>query len=176
MAAQEIGSKAVAEVIVRKTVVVNVPQAHAFAVFTEKHGTWWPLNTHHIGAKPAQTAVIESHAGGRWFERAADGTECDWGRVLVWQPPNRLVLSWEVGSDWKRDAKLSTPVEVRFIVEGPQRTRVELEHRNLERFGESAEAMRSTFDSAGGWTGILERFASVAAGSAAGAEAPCPAN
>jgi hypothetical protein len=82
------------ELAVKKTVTVNAPQKHVFTVFTENHGSWWPLETHHIGAKTPQTVIIEPRAGGRWFERAADGTECDWGKVLVWDPfgPPRIVV------------------------------------------------------------------------------------
>jgi hypothetical protein len=80
---------------VRKTVTVNASQKHAFTVFTEEHGAWWPLETHHIGTKTPQTVIIEPRAGGRWFERAVDGAECEWGKVLVWDPFGRLVLSWD---------------------------------------------------------------------------------
>lgn len=148
--------------IVRRSVRVNAPQAHVFAVFTEQHGAWWPLHTHHIGTQPAQTAIIEPRTGGRWFERSSDGVECDWGRVLVWQPPHRIVLSWDIGADWKYDPKLGTEVEVRFISEGADTTRVELEHRRLERYGAQAETMYATFDSEGGWDGILQGFAKAA--------------
>jgi uncharacterized protein YndB with AHSA1/START domain len=148
---------------VRKSVLVNAPQVHAFTVFTEQHGTWWPLQTHKIGKQPAQTAIIEPRAGGRWFERSADGVECDWGRVLIWEPPHRIVLSWDIGANWQYDPELGTEVEVKFIAEGPSRTRVELEHRHLERYQDQAGAMQGIFDSEGGWTGILRRFSEVAA-------------
>lgn len=153
-----------AESVVRKSVIVNVPQARAFEVFTQKHSLWWPLKTHHIGADP-QTVVIEPTAGGRWFERSGDGVECDWGRVLAWEPPYRLVLSWDIGSDWKYDPHLGTEVEIRFIAEGPEATRVELEHRGLERYGAASDMMRATFDSEGGWEGILRGYAQTAANS-----------
>lgn len=143
---------------VRKTVTVEAPQEHCFRVFTEAHGTWWPLETHHIGAQPAVTAKIEPRVGGLWFEEARDGTRCRWGRVLEWAPPHRLVLAWEVGADWKHDPNLRTEVEVRFIAEAPRRTRVELEHRNLEAYGESAAKLREAIDSPGGWGGVLEHF------------------
>jgi uncharacterized protein YndB with AHSA1/START domain len=151
------------ELVVRKSVLVNAPQAHAFVVFTEQHGTWWPLKTHHIGANPAQTAIIEPRVGGRWFERSSDGVECDWGRVLVWEPPHRIVLSWDIGADWKYDPELGTEVEVRFISKGRDTTLVELEHRRLERYGAQAETMQATFDSERGWGGILQGFAQAAA-------------
>jgi uncharacterized protein YndB with AHSA1/START domain len=148
--------------VVRKSLRVNVPQAHAFAVFTQQFGSWWPLSTHHIGAAPAQTAIIEPRVGGRWFERSSDGIECDWGQVLVWEAPHRIVLSWDIGAQWKYDPKLGTEVEIRFISEDANTTRVELEHRHLERYGDQAEKMQKTFDSEGGWSGILRRFAQMA--------------
>lgn len=144
--------------VVRKSVLVNAPIAHAFQVFTEQHGTWWPLATKFIGAAPAQTAIIEPKVGGRWFERSADGAECDWGRVLVWDPPHRLVLTWDIGSDWKYDPNLGTEVEIRFIAESPGTTRVELEHSRLERYGALADNMRAVFESEGGWGGILRDY------------------
>ena len=143
---------------VRKEITVEASQARAFDVFTREHGAWWPLATHHIGSAAAETAIIEPHAGGRWFERAADGSECDWGRVLVWDPPGRLVLAWEISADWKRDESINTEVEVRFVSLGPARTRVELEHRRLDRYGAAAEQMRGIFDSENGWTNILRLF------------------
>ena len=145
-------------VFVRKEITVEASQARAFDVFTREPGAWWPLATHHIGSAAAETAIIEPHAGGRWFERAADGSECDWGRVLVWDPPGRLVLAWEISADWKHDESIDTEVEVRFVSLGPARTRVELEHRRLDRYGAAAEQMRGIFDSENGWTNILRLF------------------
>ena len=153
-------------VFVRKEITVEASQARAFDVFTREHGAWWPLATHHIGSAAAETAIIEPHAGGRWFERAADGSECDWGRVLVWDPPGRLVLAWEISADWKHDEGIDTEVEVRFVSLGPARTRVELEHRRLDRYGVAAEQMRGIFDSENGWTNILRLFAALARNSA----------
>lgn len=143
---------------VRKEITVEASQARAFDVFTREHGAWWPLATHHIGSAAAEAAIIEPHTGGRWFERAADGSECDWGRVLVWDPPGRLVLAWEISADWKHDESINTEVEVRFVSLGPARTRVELEHRRLDRYGAAAEQMRGIFDSENGWTNILRLF------------------
>ena len=153
-------------VFVRKEITVEASQARAFDVFTREHGAWWPLATHHIGSAAAETAIIEPHAGGRWFERAADGSECDWGRVLVWDPPGRLVLAWEISADWKHDESIDTEVEVRFVSLGPARTRVELEHRRLDRYGAAAEQMRGIFDSENGWTNILRLFAALVRNSA----------
>jgi uncharacterized protein YndB with AHSA1/START domain len=168
------GDSVTAGVAVRRTVEVACSQAHAFNVFTERHGTWWPLQTHHIGAATAETVLIEPRTGGRWFERSIDGSECEWGRVLEWDPPRRIVLGWEITADWRHDSSLSTEVEIRFVALGPEMTRVELEHRQLERFGDKASLMQSIFESEGGWTGILERYAKVAGSIAPGAEVPCP--
>jgi len=161
-------------VLVKKRLTVRASQSRAFEVFTEHHGSWWPLETHHIGAQAAQTAVIEPRVGGRWFERDVDGAECTWGSVLVWEPPHRVVLSWEISADWKHDAKIQTVVDVRFVAEGPDSTRVELEHRHLEFYGDNAPMMRGIFDSDGGWTGILQRFAAAAVAGQLPGEVLCP--
>ncbi len=142
---------------VRKSVRVGAPPERAFEVFTAGIGRWWP-KSHHIGASDLDTLVIEPKAGGRWYERGVDGTECECGKVLVWEPPARLVLAWQIAADWKFDPNLLTEVEVRFIADGANATRVELEHRHLERFGERAETMRQAIDSQEGWTGILQLF------------------
>ena len=160
---------------VRKTVMVNAPVEHAFRVFTEEHGKWWPLDTHHIGKVAAATAVIEPYVGGRWYERGDDGTECVWGSVLAWEPPHRLVLAWQITADWRYDLTLQTEVEVTFVADGRERTRLELEHRHLDRYRDQAGMMRSIFDSEGGWTGILLRFATAAEGRELKSEVPCSA-
>jgi hypothetical protein len=146
-------------VFVSKEITVEASQARAFDVFTREHGAWWPLATHHIGSAAAETAIIEPRAGGRWFERAADGSECDWGRALVWDPPGRLVLAWEISPDWKHDDSIDTEIEVRFVSLGPALTRIELEHRRLDRYGTAAEQMRGIFDSENGWNAILSALA-----------------
>lgn len=143
---------------VRKSVVVRASPEHAFAVFTASMGRWW-LKTHKIGPAPLKDVVIEPRTGGRWFERDEDGSECDWGKVLVWEPPRRLVLTWQIGADWKFDPDFATEVEVNFIAAGKAETRVELEHRHLERFGERAEQLRAAFD--GGWPTLVESFAAL---------------
>jgi len=150
--------------VLRKSITVEAAQKRAFAVFTEGLARWWPLDTHHIGSQPAQTAVLEPRAGGRWYERAADGTECNWGRVLTWEPPRRVVLSWEISADFKPDPSVKTEIEVRFIVEGPARTRVELEHRGLESYGAKAKELYTVFDSERGWGALIARFAAIAKG------------
>ena len=149
---------------VRKTIDIETSPARAFRVFTEEFSLWWPLTTHHIGDQDAQTAVIEPHVGGRWFERTVDGSECDWGKVLVWDPPGRLVLSWQVNGAFKPDVTIDTEVEIRFVALGPARTRVELEHRRLDGYGTAADQMRGIFDSEGGWNRMLNAFANRANG------------
>jgi len=146
----------------RKVVSVKAPPAVAWRIFTERMGTWWPLATHKIGKAKAVDAVIEPHVGGRWYERDEDGSTCDWGRVLLWEPHSRLVLSWEISADWQHDPNLKTEVEVRFIAEGGG-TRVELEHRDLDRYGARRDEIRGIFDSEGGWSGLLASFAGAAA-------------
>jgi hypothetical protein len=143
---------------VRKQIVVRAPQATCFEVFTARMGSWW-IPSHSIGDEPQADVVVEPHAGGRWYERGEGGAECDWGRVLVWEPPARVVLAWQIGASWAFDAELRTEVEVRFEATGPESTTVTLEHRGLDGFGDHAEDMRSRFDSEGGWSGLLQRFA-----------------
>jgi uncharacterized protein YndB with AHSA1/START domain len=147
---------------VRRSVRVGASRERAFEVFTAGVGRWWP-KTHHIGAAELDTLVIEPRQGGRWYERGVDGSECEVGKVLVWDPPARLVLCWQLSAEWKYDPDLITEVEVRFIADGANATRVELEHRNLERFGERAEAMRQQIDGPDGWSGLLQLFAQSAA-------------
>jgi uncharacterized protein YndB with AHSA1/START domain len=150
---------------VRKALLVHAPPAVAWRVFTAKIGTWWPLAAYKIGKVNAVDAVIEPHVGGRWYERGEDGSTCDWGSVLVWEPPARLVLSWDITADWQYDPTLKTEVEVRFVAEG-RATRVELEHRRLDRFGTRRDEMRRIFETEGDWGRLLGLFARVAEESA----------
>jgi uncharacterized protein YndB with AHSA1/START domain len=149
--------------VVRKTLSVNVPIERAFAVFTGRMGAWWPA-THHIGKQAFAEIVVEPHAGGRWYERAPDGVECEWGKVLAWEPPNRVAFSWHLQSDWSFDAnpEKASEVEIRFFATGEGKTRVELEHRNLERHGAGWEQIRTNVDSPGGWSAILQEFGKAA--------------
>jgi uncharacterized protein YndB with AHSA1/START domain len=146
----------------RKVVNVKAPQEVAWRVFTEKMGSWWPLATHKIGKAKALGAVIEPYVGGRWYERGDDGSTCDWGRVLSWEPYSRLVLSWDISADWHYDPSLKTEVEVRFIADGENDTRVELEHRYLDHYGVRRDEMRGIFHSEEGWGGLLASFARAA--------------
>jgi uncharacterized protein YndB with AHSA1/START domain len=142
---------------VRYEVVVEAPQEKAFRVFTEGMNNWWS-RTHKIGKGALKTAVLEPRVNGRWYEIDDDGSQCEWGKVLVWEPPRRLVLAWQINGQWQFDPELVTEVEVVFRAEGPGRTRVELEHRNLDRFGAAAEAIRKAFSAPDGWPGLLGNF------------------
>jgi uncharacterized protein YndB with AHSA1/START domain len=148
-------------VAVRQTIVVQAPPERAFEVFTAGMSSWWPLASHSISEKPAVAAVIEPHAGGRWYEQAEDGSECDWGSVAVWEPPTRLVLIWRLDAEFAYDQTIHTEVEVRFTAQDGG-TRVELEHRGLDAYGDRAAEMRETFGSDTGWMGLLRRFAEAA--------------
>ena len=148
---------------VKKTTNVQAAQNVAWRVFTEKMGTWWPLAYYKIGNANAADAVIEPRVGGRWFERGEDSSTCQWGSVLAWEPPQRLVLSWDINADWQYDPELNTEIEVRFIDEGSKRTRVEFEHRRLDRYGARRDEMRHIYDTQGDWGKLLEAFANVAA-------------
>jgi len=153
---------------VRKVVSVQAPPAVAWKVFTEKMGTWWPLAVYKIGKAKAVDAIIEPRVGGRWYERGDDGSTCNWGSVLSWEPPSRLVLSWDITADWQYDPDLKTEIEVRFIAEGKDATRVELEHRKLDRYGARRDEMRNIFNTEGDWGRLLAMFAArVAEGSSA---------
>ncbi|MFI6360703.1 SRPBCC family protein [Streptomyces sp. NPDC050743] len=147
---------------VRKSVTVHAPIEKAFTVFTQGLDSWWPRG-HKIGQGQLKEAVLEGREGGRWYEIDADGSECEWGRVLTWKPPTLLVLAWQIDAAWRFDPQLITEVEIRFVPEGPHRTRVELEHRDLDRFGEAQGEVRAAFDSPGGWPGLLDAFAQAAA-------------
>jgi uncharacterized protein YndB with AHSA1/START domain len=151
---------------VRRSVTVSAPVERAFGIYTADYGRWYPKE-HFIGAGPAETVVIEPYPGGRWYEKQPDGSEPEWGRVLVWQPPHRLVLSWTVGGDWKHDPDPAhaSEVEVRFSPVGPDRTLVELEHRGIERHGGGAASIHGgVSDDDYGHAFYLRRFAAAAEG------------
>jgi uncharacterized protein YndB with AHSA1/START domain len=148
---------------VRKIMNVQAPLAVAWRVFTEQMGTWWPLAVYKIGKANAVDAIIEPRVGGRWYERGEDGSTCDWGSVLFWEPPSRLLLSWDINADWQYDPELKTEIEVRFIAVGEDATRVELEHRKLDRYGARRDEMRRIFDTEGDWGRLLAAFAARAA-------------
>ena len=145
---------------VRKTVIVKAPQAHAFRVFTDGIDTWWPRE-HHIGKLPLKKVIVESRSGGRCYSEQTDGSECDWGSVLVWDPPRRLVLAWKITGGWQYEPDLakSSEVEVRFTPQPDGSTRVDLEHRHFDRLGPSGAAMSAMVESPGGWGDTLRLFA-----------------
>jgi uncharacterized protein YndB with AHSA1/START domain len=147
---------------VRKQIDVEASAEKAFRVFTARFDAWWPRE-HHIGKADLKAAIIEPRTGGRWYEVGVDGTECDWGRVLVWDPPHRLVMAWQLNAAWNYDPGFETELELRFTAITPHRTRVALEHRDMERFGDAAAATREALDGAGGWITHLTRFAATAA-------------
>ena len=147
------------DVPVRKSVSVKVSQAVAFRVFTEEIDTWWP-RTHHIGKAPMKKQIIQGRIGGRCYTEQTDGTDCEWGTVLVWDPPRRFVLAWQIDGQWQfqPDLAKSSEVEVRFTPEPAGSTRVDLEHRHLARHAAEASAIRKAIDSTGGWGGLLQLF------------------
>jgi uncharacterized protein YndB with AHSA1/START domain len=147
---------------VRAQVVVDAPLERAFAVFTEEFGSFKPPEHNLLAVEIAET-VFEPRAGGHLYDRGVDGSECRWARVLAYDPPHRIVLSWDISPQWQLETDLekTSEVEVRFLAEAPERTRVELEHRNLERHGEGWEAEREGVAGAGGWPLYLQRFADV---------------
>jgi hypothetical protein len=148
---------------VRRQIVVAAPQQACFDMFTAGIDRWWP-RSHHIGDADLDEVIIEPREGGRWYARHVDGSETRTGYVTVWAPPERVALAWQLDAEWHFDATLVTTVDVRFVAEAPDRTRVELEHRDLERFGPQAEKMRTTFEGPGAWEGILADFAAAVQG------------
>jgi uncharacterized protein YndB with AHSA1/START domain len=150
----------IADTTVRTSIVAEAPIERAFAVFTEEIGSWWPPD-HHILEGELAEMVFEPHVGGHVYDRAVDGSECRWARVLAYEPPERFVISWDISMAWQieTDPDKTSEIEVLFFAEGPNRTRVELEHRNIERHGEGWERMRDAVGSSGGWRVGLERLA-----------------
>ena len=147
---------------VRHDVVVEAPIERAFSVFTEGFGRFKPREHNMLGVDIAET-VFEPHEGGHIYDRGVDGSECRWARVLAFEPPTRVVFSWDISPHWQieSDPERTSEVEVRFVAEGPERTRVELEHRNLDRHGDGWEQMRDAVGSPDGWDVGLHRFSEV---------------
>ncbi len=145
---------------IEKTVTVKARPARAFAIFTGDIGRWWPKGKT-IGEKPHAQIVIEPRAEGRWFERDDAGAETQWGKVLTWDPPGRLVLGWQLDAAFKYDPNLLTEVELTFAAAGEGETRVTLVHRDLERFGDAAEKVAASISE--GWPARLRNFADFAA-------------
>jgi uncharacterized protein YndB with AHSA1/START domain len=147
---------------VRRQVLVNAPISDAFKVFTERFGDFKPREHNVLKARIAET-VFEPRVGGNIYDRAVDGSECRWARILAFEPPNRVVFSWDISPRWQIEANpdLTSEVEVRFFAETPERTRVELEHRNLDRHGVEWESVRDGVGNEGGWPLYLQRYAAL---------------
>lgn len=137
-----------------QSIIVKAPPAKAFHLLTSQMGRWWP-KTHTLGKAPFVDVIMEPRAGGRWFERDAEGNETNWGKVLAFEPPSRVLLAWQINCDWGYDPDVLTEVEVTFTAHDGG-TRVTLEHRNLERFGRDAAALAEKLR--GGWPGVLAEF------------------
>ena len=145
---------------VRCTVVVDAPIERAFRVFTEEFDRFKPREHNMLEVEIAET-VFEPRVGGRVYDRGVDGSECQWARVLAFEPPHRVLISWDITPQWQLepDEEKTSEVEIRFIAESSQRTRVELEHRNLDRHGDGWQGERDAIGSPGGWPLYLQRFA-----------------
>ncbi len=154
-----------AETSVRSAIVVDAPVERAFSVFVEDFDRIKPREHNMLGVDIEQT-VFEPRAGGHIYDRGVDGSECRWARVLAYEPPHRVLFSWDISPQWQveSDPARTSEVEVRFVPESPQRTRVELEHRNLDRHGPGWEAARAGVDSEGGWPLYLQRFGALLTG------------
>jgi uncharacterized protein YndB with AHSA1/START domain len=145
-------------------VVVEAPIERAFSVFTDGFGKFKPREHNLLGVDIAET-VFEPRVGGNIVDRGVDGSECRWARILAYDPPDRVVFSWDISPRWQieSDPDKTSEIEVRFVAEGPDRTRVTLEHRHIERHGEGFEAVRDGANGPEGWPLYLRRFAEVAA-------------
>jgi uncharacterized protein YndB with AHSA1/START domain len=145
---------------VHTSIVVEAPMERAFSVFTEDIGSWWNPD-HHLLEGELADMVFEPRVGGHVYDRGVDGSECRWARVLAYEPPNRVVISWDIDTRWELETDLekTSEVEVRFVADGADRTRVELEHRNLDRHGDGWEGMRDSVGSPDGWPEGLRGFA-----------------
>jgi uncharacterized protein YndB with AHSA1/START domain len=147
---------------VRRHILVNAPISEAFKVFTERFGDFKPRE-HNLLAAPIAETVFEPRVGGNIYDRSVDGTECRWARILAFEPPDRVVFSWDISPRWELETNpdLTSEVEVRFFAEAPERTRVELEHRNIDRHGPGWESVRDGVDNEAGWPLYLQRYAAL---------------
>jgi uncharacterized protein YndB with AHSA1/START domain len=151
-----------ADTVVRKEIVVEAPIERAFNVFTDGFGDFKPREHNLLGA-PITETTFEPRVGGHIYDRAEDGSECRWARILAYEPPTRVVFSWDIGPTWQLepDPGNTSEVEVRFVAEGPDRTRVELEHRHIDRHGPGWDAVYHGVDGDGGWPLYLTRYAAL---------------
>ena len=145
-------------------VTVALPIARAFEVFTGSIDTWWP-HQYHIGQADIAEVVLEPHVGGRWFEKGVDGSECYWGRVLAWEPPQRVVFTWQINGMWQfdPDPAHASEIEALFRADGPDQTIVEVEHRHFERLV-AGQGVHGAINGGGGWELLLAGYAKAAAG------------
>jgi uncharacterized protein YndB with AHSA1/START domain len=152
----------VADTVVRKEIVVDAPVERAFSVFTDRFGDFKPPE-HNLLSAPIVETTFEPRVGGHIVDRAEDGSECRWARILAFEPPDRVVFSWDIGPTWQvePDPAKASEVEVRFVAEGAGRTRVELEHRHIDRHGPGWDAVHGGVDSDGGWPLYLTRYAAL---------------
>ncbi|MEO5876290.1 MAG: SRPBCC family protein [Streptosporangiaceae bacterium] len=148
--------------VVRKQVLVNAAIMQAFTAFTERFGDFKPPEHNLLDAPIAET-VFEPRVGGHIYDRATDGSVCRWARILAYEPPHRVVFSWDIGPQWQveTDPELTSEVEVRFVAEGTDRTRVELEHRHLDRHGAGWQSVGEGVDGDQGWPLYLARYAAL---------------
>ena len=153
-------SNTAAPTSIQQSIMVDAPRDRAFSVFTEGIGTWFPPE-YNLLETPIAERVFEPREGGRIYDRGEDGKECHWARVLAYEPPERVVFSWDISAHWQieTDTARTSEVEVRFAEEEPGRTRVDLEHRHLERHGQGWEQLRDAIGGDGGWGGALATFA-----------------
>ena len=148
---------------VTHSVLVPLQPDAAFELFTDRFSEWWPKDSHHILDSPATDALLEPRAGGRWYERSETGEECDWGSVLEFDRPNRILLAWHLTPEWKYDPDPASATEVEITFEAEQdQTRVTLEHRGFEVHGEAGAAMRESVGGDGGWRSLMELYRSAA--------------
>ena len=154
-----------AESVVRRQATVNAPLEEAFTVFTDRFGDFKPPE-HNLMSAPIAETVFEPRVGGHIYDRATDGGECHWARILVYEPPHRVVFSWDIGPTWQleSDPENASEVEVRFVAETPNRTRVDLEHRNIDRHGPGWEAVSDGVGHDAGWPLYLDRYAALFVG------------
>jgi uncharacterized protein YndB with AHSA1/START domain len=151
-----------AATVVRTQIVVNAPIKRAFSVFTERFGDFKPPE-HNLLGKPIAESIFEPRVGGHIYDRAVDGTECRWARLLAYEPPERVVFSWDISPQWQieTDPDNTSEVEVRFVAESAQRTRVEIEHRKIDQHGPGWEGVGGAVGSEGGWPLYLDRYAAL---------------
>ena len=151
-----------ATAVVRRQIVVHAPIEQAFAVFTERFGDFKPREHNMLGVPIAET-VFEPKVGGHIYDRGVDGSECRWARVLAFEPPDRVVFSWDISPQWQIESEPdnASEVEVTFVAESPQRTRVELEHRHIDRHGAGWQALRDGVANDEGWPLYLQRYAAL---------------